>query len=59
MKGTWTQAATGYDNGEFENSDGDVAIGDIVIAKANGQAFAGYKAYTTAGSGPGSRQALT
>lgn len=45
MKGTWVQAATGYDNGKLNSWKGDAA-GNIVFDKADGQSFAGYKTYT-------------
>jgi hypothetical protein len=51
MKGTWVQTATGYDNGELDSWKGDAA-GNIVIDKASGQSFTGYKTYTPPEGGP-------
>ena len=58
MKGTWVHSATGYDNGEFESEQGDINITAVVIDRANGQAFAGYKRYTPAGGGSPQKEAM-
>ena len=58
MKGTWVHSATGYDNGEFESVKGDIKITAVVIDRANGQAFAGYKRYTPAEGGAPQKEAM-
>ena len=54
LKGTWTQEGAGFEQGESITWNNQT----IVIEKADGQGFAGFKEYTPAGGGSPQKEAI-